>query len=170
MTRDPSEREQTNCLPSKCQHTEVSFPLGHLQCFCLLTCLLIINSCIFFFSFCLLWNFCFTPVHYVLLHFFTCSAPPASWCPSPRGKGSRTQNQSAASKDPPDFLPDRQDQTLCRITMFAIPHKLGASRSFCDIETEHDFLHSSRRMCGQRQNTKASGKDARFKNAQTHLT
>ena len=54
--------------------------------------------------------------------------------------------------------------------MFAIPHKLGASRSFCDIETEHDFLHSSRRMCGQRQNTKASGKDARFKNVQTHLT
>ena len=50
------------------------------------------------------------------------------------------------------------------------PYKLGASRSFCDIETEHDFLHSSCRMCGQRQNTKASGKDARFKNAQTHLT
>ena len=45
MTREPSEREQTNCLPSKCQHTEVSFPLGHLKCFCL-------------------------PAHYQLLHFF----------------------------------------------------------------------------------------------------
>ena len=30
VTREPSEREQTNCLPSKCQLTEVSLPLGHL--------------------------------------------------------------------------------------------------------------------------------------------
>ena len=51
MTREPSEREQTNCLPSKCQHTEVSFPLGHLQCFCFTSAhyelLFIMYSCTF---------------------------------------------------------------------------------------------------------------------------
>ena len=72
MTKDPSEREQTNCLPSKCQHTEVSFPLGHLQCFCLLTCLLIINSCIFFLFFLLIMDF------FVLLLFimYSCTFSP----------------------------------------------------------------------------------------------
>ena len=72
MTREPSEREQTNCLPSKCQHTEVSFPLGHLKCFCLLTCRLIINSAIFFLFSLLIMDF------FVLLLFimYSCTFSP----------------------------------------------------------------------------------------------
>ena len=34
----------------------------------------------------------------------TCSAPPASWCPGPRGRESQTRNQSKAWKGRPDSL------------------------------------------------------------------